>query len=504
MGAAVGARAAPRSHAATWWPLAAITVVAALLRLTTLGSQSLWFDEAFTAVRTLHPSLGATLSSMVHTENSPFLWYVLEWLDYRLLGDGAFALRLPSALVGIATVPVAWGIGRELAGRRAANLCALLVAVGPLFVWYSQEARVYALFAFLGALATWTFLRLLRLADRRSAVWFALVAALCLMTHYFAVFLLAPMCVWLLAERRLRRFAPWVVGAIVVVGGALIPLLLAQGGHYTQWIGRWTLGERVLAIAQYWLLGESGAPLGRGIELLVALPVLIGAGLWLLRALRRPPDVSPRELRGARTALLICGPAILAPIVLALVGIDYLTPRNLIAALIPFTALVAVMLASPRTGLPGLACAVGTVLALLAITLDVDLSPRLQRGDWHGLASALGPAGAERAITATHLATTPLQYYMSPLDVLPRGRRVTVSEIDEVGYAPIRVGARLPPAPGFRFAGRVDAHGMIGYRFTARRPRSVPESLLLAHALMVAKPGENSEVLVSPRVAVSR
>ncbi len=227
---------------------------------------------------------------MVHTENSPFLWYLTEWVDYRLLGSSEFALRLPSALAGIATVPVAWGIGRELAGRRAAIVCSLLVAVGPLFVWYSQEARVYALYALLGALATLCFLRLLRLADRRAAVYFAVTAALCLMTHYFAVFLLAPMCVWLIADRRLRRFALPVVGAIVVVGIALVPLLLAQGGHFTQWIGRWPLGERTLAIAQYWLLGESGAPLGHSIEFLVALPVLIGVVLWLARACaaRRP------------------------------------------------------------------------------------------------------------------------------------------------------------------------------------------------------------------------
>ena len=71
---------------------------------------------------------------------------MLAWADSRVLGTGEIALRLPSALAGIATVPVAWAIGRELAGRRAAIVCAALVAVNPLFVWYSQEARAYELF----------------------------------------------------------------------------------------------------------------------------------------------------------------------------------------------------------------------------------------------------------------------------------------------------------------------------------------------------------------------
>ncbi len=99
-----------------WWPLVALTLLAAVLRLSTLGLQSFWYDEAFTPVHVLHLSLWATLRSVAHTENSPPLWYVLEWLDYRILGSGEVALRLPSALAGIATVPVAWAIARELIG----------------------------------------------------------------------------------------------------------------------------------------------------------------------------------------------------------------------------------------------------------------------------------------------------------------------------------------------------------------------------------------------------
>ncbi len=145
-----------------WWPLAALTLLAAVLRLSTLDLQSFWYDEAFTPVHVLHPSLWATLRSVVHTENTPPLWYVLAWADSRVLGTGEVALRLPSALAGIATVPVAWAIGTELEGpptRRAAAVCAALVAVNPLFVWYSQEARAYGLFVLMAALAMLCFLR---------------------------------------------------------------------------------------------------------------------------------------------------------------------------------------------------------------------------------------------------------------------------------------------------------------------------------------------------------
>ena len=109
----------------------------------------------------------ATRSS--HTENTPPLWYLLAWVDARLLGDGALALRLPSALAGIAHVPVVWAIGtRARRPPRGADRGAALVAVNPLFVWYSQEARAYGLFV-LHAGARDALLRARCCASRRAA-----------------------------------------------------------------------------------------------------------------------------------------------------------------------------------------------------------------------------------------------------------------------------------------------------------------------------------------------
>ena len=199
--------AAPRALPA-WWPLAALTLLAAALRLSTLDLQSFWYDEAFTPVHVLHPSLWATLRSVVHTENTPPLWYVIAWADSRVLGTGEVALRLPSALAGIATVPVAWAIGRSSAGRRATAIArAALVAVNPLFVWYSQEARAYGLFVLCAALAMLCFLRAEREPTPRRWRRSRSPASLALLTHYFAVFLLVPMVLWLLCDRAPRRAA---------------------------------------------------------------------------------------------------------------------------------------------------------------------------------------------------------------------------------------------------------------------------------------------------------
>jgi len=481
-------RASPCAPPA-WWPLAALTILAAALRLSTLDLQSFWYDEAFTPVHVLHPSLWATLRSVVHTENTPPLWYVIAWADSRAFGTGEIALRWPSALAGIATVPVAWAIGRELSGRRTTAIAAAaFVAVNPLFAWYSQEARAYALFVLLAAVAMLCFLRALRAPTPGRMAMFALSSSLALLSHYFAVFLLVPMVVWLAWDRTRRRAALPAIGVLALVGVALAPLISAQGGHGTQWIGEWALSKRLQAIPQYYLTGYSGEPLGHGIELLVALPILAGLGFGLWRVLE------PREERGALIALAVAVSGVLLPIVLVAFGADYLAPRNLVAAMIPVTCVIAVVVTARRTGRAGAALAALIVVAFLAISIDVDLSPRLQRGDWRGVAKVLrGTGNNDRVITTVELGAAPLEYYLPPLHNLALGASVTVNEIDETGYFPLRASASSPPAPGFRLLSRRNVNGLIVYRFVSAIPRTVSETTLRRHVITLAHP----EVLVA-------
>jgi hypothetical protein len=130
------------------------------------------------------------------------------------------------------------------------------------------------------------------------------------------------------------------------------------------------------AIPQYYLTGYSGGPLGHGVELLVALPLLAGVllGGWRLLAApvrgapqpARSPSSSPaspalapspapaleddsspaRPRQGAAICLWIAAFAVLAPIVLAVAGADYLAPRNLVGAMIPLSVLIAILFAA--------------------------------------------------------------------------------------------------------------------------------------------------------------
>jgi uncharacterized membrane protein len=101
-------------------------------------------------------------------------------------------------------VPATWAAARLTLPERSALIAAALVAFSPLLIWYSQEARAYALLALLTTLGLLFFLRALRHpgppAARDLALW-SLCSLLALLSHYFALFPVAAQALWLLLAR---------------------------------------------------------------------------------------------------------------------------------------------------------------------------------------------------------------------------------------------------------------------------------------------------------------
>ncbi|MCW2971393.1 MAG: rane protein-like protein [Solirubrobacterales bacterium] len=468
----------------SWWPLPLLVALAAVVRFATIDQQSLWYDEAVTALRVLHPSLASTLSAVVHVENTPPLYYLLEWGWTRVLGTGVFALRSLSAVAGVATVAVGWAIGRELGSRGTAIVLAAIVASNPLFVWYSQEARSYELFVLVASLAFLFFLRAHARPTRRNVAAWALCSVLALLTHYFAAFLIVPEAALLLRGRGrdLRLLAA--IGAVAATGVALLPLVHAQGGRGTGWISNWPLSGRLEAVAQYYLLGESGRPLGRPILLLAALPILA--------ALALAARLNARE----RASALLCAgvgvSSVVAPLALKLVGVDYFTPRYLVAAYVPLSAVLALLLTAGRSRV-GAALAVLVCTGNLLVLAAVDRRPQLQRGDWRGVADALRAGPPERAVVIAVVGAVPLQYYEPHLLQLSPRQTVRVREIDLVGYPPLRAGAERPPAAGFALASRSTIRGIVMLRFRAQHAVPISGQRLLSRRPVLV----DTEALVS-------
>lgn len=165
--------------------LVVVLVVAAALRLHDLDRTSIWYDEAVSWSQS-NGSLTALLAS-VATDNYPPLHNILLWLTIPVIGDSETALRLPSAVLGIFAVLMTFLIGKLLAGRITGLTAATLLALSPFHIWYSTEARMYALLAACGLAFLLSTLKVLRTP---SSLWLTLLAlsgTLFLYSHVYAL-----------------------------------------------------------------------------------------------------------------------------------------------------------------------------------------------------------------------------------------------------------------------------------------------------------------------------
>ncbi len=199
-------------------------------------TRGLWLDEVITIAQVRLP-FGEMLAEIAAVDVHPPLHQILLWGWARLFGTGELAVRMPFVLVGAALVPLLFLAGRDLYGRRVGAVAALLGAVAPLAVWYSQEARMYSLYMAFSVLAMWGQGRAMRDQRWSSWGWFALGTAGLRWTHWFALLQIgvqqAVLLVHVIRRRRLGHrvglvLARWaaVIGAVLVT---VVPLLFLLG-----------------------------------------------------------------------------------------------------------------------------------------------------------------------------------------------------------------------------------------------------------------------------------
>ena len=480
-------RAPPLPGSRAFWIVAGLTALAAALRFATLGAQSYHHDEIVTASRVLRGDFPHAMEAVGFSESTPPLYYALAWLWTQVTGTGELGLRSLSALAGVATVPVTYLLTTSLtkaahstvpfplySRKRNSRTCwagvvaAGLVAVNPMLLWYSQEARDYSLLVLFTALAALYFVR--ALADppdgaRRNLVLWGAFAALALATHYFAIFPVAFEAAWLLHRQRRRALAGlWIP---VAAGLALTPLLVHQMslGH-AEWIGERSLGHRLWETGVTFMVGETGDIVARPESVLPAvLPLLAALAALVLLAVRG----DRAEKRAGATMLALAAVTVVVPLLLAVFGKDYVLARNLIPALVPLLVALAIGATARgdrasgapfprqtwerRTGRLGGAVAAVLVAYSLGFCVFVSASPAWQRPDWRAVAVRIGEPRAPRAIVLWTLGAASLRWYLSTgsFQVRPsEGHAWAIHEADFVSDGPA---PPVPPrllGPGFR------------------------------------------------------
>jgi 4-amino-4-deoxy-L-arabinose transferase-like glycosyltransferase len=118
---------------------AGIIAVGLYIRLSQLGYDELWTDEAMTGFI----ALTRDWLDYLRIATNPPLYFIMQrgWCD--LVTCNEFGLRLSSVLFGVLFIILAGILCRRLYGRKVALAVTLVAALSPIHVYYSQEARVY-------------------------------------------------------------------------------------------------------------------------------------------------------------------------------------------------------------------------------------------------------------------------------------------------------------------------------------------------------------------------
>lgn len=315
------------------WSVAIATLVGFLLRLLPMGATPLWRDELAQIEAAMSPSLFAAIRD--HIGAAP-LDYLGTRLGVTLAGDPLVGARGWSLLVGSLAVPFAFLAGRAWFGARAGYASMLLVALSPFLVYYSTEARYYALAVTLALVNVWA------LRERRWIV-YAASAAAGLLTIYSFLPILVVSGAYLLYSRAWRgiaglvfaglAFLPWAAYALPGelglqhdgqrhgliesasyalvalhgLGGPLLPGIalaaLSLAGAVIalrRWRESWLLAAAAAAVmvGMWWMTHSAGyfwVP--RQTILVLPLLLLLAAGGW--STLRTRPAVATAALYGA-------------------------------------------------------------------------------------------------------------------------------------------------------------------------------------------------------------
>ena len=368
----------------------ALTLIAVAVRLVGITHRPLWLDESYSAWFSARS--WTELWTVVPTyETHPPFYYSLLKLWRTAFGASAFALRFPSMLLGVATVPIVLEAARELERLRPtgrpmlfAGLAGFLAACGPTLVEHGQEARPYALMAFAYAVATLGLLRLMRSFAVRenghSSDWllFAVGAELTLWSHalgllYAGCLALALLPAWLGSGPTKQRL---IRGATTAVLVALfyLPCLWLIAGRAHDWGSGWLAWKPEMLLT---LFAIYGVP----VEVLTIVSAVAALTLFLLAKRAITDGFRSKGWSGERALLLLWwGPPILTATISALY-LPLFLPRTLTPTLVPCYLAVSMALARTQQPKERTALAVALVTTLFPASLAMSLRAPTERWD---------------------------------------------------------------------------------------------------------------------------
>lgn len=366
--------------------LAVICTIGFIVRINGISDKVIWSDEAVSWTQARLDF--ADMIRATAQDNYPPLHNIVLHAVMQMFSDSEMALRLPSALLGTLNIVLVYALGRILGNAKAGLLAAALIAVSPFHIWYSQEARPYALFAFCATLFVLAIFMALRSGGWRWYAMSAIAALLLLYTHPYGPLLWGSVgaailfCAAALPGVRVRhlKLVAWqMLPAVCFVPWAFILLQRTEAINAQGFWIPYPTPSYVLGILSNIAYGD--------VMLAIAVPAILAALVW---PLPRPGDAAPTqqdisrfEARAILFAWLI-GPFVLG-LAISLVAQPILIARYLICSLPAGVLLMAIGFSRLMVNRVLSAAAVAVLIVGVVSSLRTDY-PAFRR-DWRGVAA---------------------------------------------------------------------------------------------------------------------
>ncbi len=209
-----------------------ILLLGIVLRLVNLN-QSLWLDEATSAIVARDYSVQKILTEFSIGDFHPPLHYLFLKVWGNIFGLSEVSLRFPSLIAGMLTIWLIYLLAKKIFDENTARISALFLAVNPLHIYYSQEARMYSFETLFSTFVVWVLIKLLN--TKRKIYWILLSISLLLLlyTDYLPIFLILSLAIYTLIYQKSFLKSNrniWIVSLIgaLIIYLPWIPSLLTQ------------------------------------------------------------------------------------------------------------------------------------------------------------------------------------------------------------------------------------------------------------------------------------
>jgi len=317
-------------------------------------------------------------------EANPPLFHLLARASQLAGGDPSVMIRVPALIAGTATIPLAYLIGARIAARKAALVASALVSFSSFGVYFSNEARPYALVSFLAGLSTLTLLR--AIDQPRPGRWmvYSVTSAALLYTHYTGVFILLAQFCW--AVWMHRSLVRGLVLSNVVAGIMFLPWLptVLRPSDIFLAYGPFVFGTELLEPIRSFALGSPLSGVGfERVPGVAAGALFIGAAFIALvvgivqmrsRNGKSSDDTqAPVKLSGLLLVLIFATPVGML-VTCEVRGSALFLARNLSASFVGMSIATAVVLTLPKGWIGRATAAVGVFALAWGCTHSFDRS----------------------------------------------------------------------------------------------------------------------------------